>query len=207
MASVIHPTAVIAPGTQIGADVTIEAFTYIGFGCRAAREHLPPTHPAAVQSAGTAQHAPTALGAGTFVGPGSIIGPGTTIGQRCFIEAQTYIGEGVAIGDDCFIRYGCRICDDVVVGTCCVLSGFLCNGTVVHNRVESHASCIHGPLGTLNRPSGPPPTIHDEAFVAWGVTLVGGVSIGKKACVKAGALVSADVPEGGVVHANSRYRG
>lgn len=207
MASVIHPTAMLAPGTRICDDVRVEAYCVIGFSCRSPRAALPPDHPAAIDPASVGESALTHIGAGAYVGPGSVIGPGTNIGRRCVIEANTYIGEGVTIGDDCFIRYGCRIYDDVSIGNRCVLSGFLCNGTRIHNRVESHASCIHGPLGTLNRPSGPSPTIEDGAFVAWGVTLVGGVTIGKSASIRAGALVTADVSEGGVVHAHSRHKG
>ena len=207
MVSRVHPTAIIAPGTKVGADVVIEAFAYIGFSHRSARACLPATHPGSMAETEDPTLPPPSLGEGCFIGPGSVIGPGATVGKRCFVEAQTYIGTGVTIGDDCFIRYGCKIYDSVVIGDHCVLSGFLCNGTVVHNRVESHASCIHGPLGTLKRPSGPSPTIHDDAFVAWGVTLVGGVSIGRKAQVKAGALVTGDVREGAVVDALCRHQG
>lgn len=205
MESRVHPTAIVCPGANIGSGVTIEAFSYVGFSYSGVRDHMPPEHPGGSNKSASLELHPPIIGDGTFVGPYVVIGPGVTIGKNCLIEAQTYIGAGVTIGDDCFIRYGCKVYDHTSIGTKCVLSGFLCNDTVVGNRVESHASCIHGPIGTVRRPSGPSPRILDDAFVAWGAVLVGGVTIGREARVKVGALVTRDVPEGGVVDAQSQH--
>ncbi len=120
---------------------------------------------------------------------------GATIGERCFIRGGLQIQEGFnfVIGDDVFVNAGC--CFDVSAP---IRIGnrvqFAYQVTLVtggheigdhHNRAGEHAAR--------------PITIGDGAWIGARATILPGVRIGAGAVVAAGALVTSDVPEDGLV--------
>ena len=84
----IHPTALIDPTAQIGADVAIGPFCVIGAGV-------------AIGQA-TRIGAYVSIGAGAQIGPGGIMHPGVRIGQRVQIGARVILHPNVVIGADGF---------------------------------------------------------------------------------------------------------
>ena len=79
----IHPTAVIEDGAQLGEDVTIGAFAYVGTGA--------------------------AIGANSVIHPHVSIAPDAVLGHDCLIHAGVRIGMGVKIGDRAIIHFNSSI--------------------------------------------------------------------------------------------------
>lgn len=146
MPAKIHPTAIIEPGAQVGADVELGAYAYVG--------------PQVVLGPGTRLHhhasveGNTVLGAECEVFPYSCIGgktqdlkfaggnPGLRIGDRnvfreyVTIHAATNDGEMTRVGSDNVLLANCHVAHDCVLGNDIVMS----NGAVLagHVVVEDH---------------------------------------------------------------------
>ena len=76
----IHPTAVIAPGVQMGGKVSVGA------------------HASVEEGAG--------IGEGTIIGSGAVIGAGVRIGDDCHIYPRVVIYPGVTLGDRVVVHAG-----------------------------------------------------------------------------------------------------
>jgi UDP-3-O-[3-hydroxymyristoyl] glucosamine N-acyltransferase len=79
----VHPTAVLGPGTIIGAGVFIGPLVSVGAGVR--------------------------IGAGTSIGAGSVIGDYVHIGDACVLHPRVTIYSDVVIGRDVTLHSGCVI--------------------------------------------------------------------------------------------------
>jgi len=142
------------------------------------------------------------IGAGTALGPGIVAKPGAgriVVGRDCTLETgvvlesyggrielaeRTFVGPytviyghgGVAIGEGCLIAMHCRILSS--------------NHTVA-------------PFGTSIR-SQPdvllPTRLGRDVWLGAGVTVLGGVTIGDRCIVGAGAVVTRDLPPGTIAH-------
>ena len=142
----IHPTAIIEAGAQLGVDVALGAYSFVGrevvLGDRA-RLH----HHASVEGR-------TTLGAGCEVFPYACIGgktqdlkykggaPGVRIGndnvfrEYVTVHAATFDGDFTVIGSGNTVLAYSHIAHDCVIGNHCVMS----NGTMLagHVIVEDH---------------------------------------------------------------------
>jgi acetyltransferase-like isoleucine patch superfamily enzyme len=120
----------------------------------------------------------TRIGTFTLIHAGAVIGAGTTIGSHCNI-CDCVIGERVSIQTGCHITRGVVIEDDVFVGPGVV--------TLNDKRIDGDQSY---------------PRIRSGARVGGGTTILPGVSIGERAVVGAGSVVTRDVPAGSTVVGN-----
>jgi acetyltransferase-like isoleucine patch superfamily enzyme/dTDP-4-dehydrorhamnose 3,5-epimerase-like enzyme len=143
-----------------------------------------------------------------IVEPGAVLGPGTrvwafahvlggaTVGRDCNLCDHTFIEGDVVIGDRVTVKCGVqlwkglRVEDDVFIGP---------NATFVNDpfpRSKDYA----GPLTTT--------VIRRGASIGANATILGGVTIGARALVGAGAVVTRDVPPNAMVVGNpSRISG
>jgi len=113
---------------------------------------------------------------GTFVE----IQKGASVGARCKISSHTFICEGVRVEDEVFVGHGVQFIND------------------------------RYPRAT--RPDGTPQTEADwtlqrtvvrrGASIGTGAVVLGGIEIGARAIVGAGAVVTRDVPPGATVAGN-----
>ncbi|HEY9401116.1 MAG TPA: acyltransferase [Pyrinomonadaceae bacterium] len=113
---------------------------------------------------------------GTFVE----IQKGASVGARCKISSHTFICEGVRVEDEVFVGHGVQFIND------------------------------RYPRAT--RPDGTPQTEADwtlqstivrrGASIGTGAVVLGGIEIGARATVGAGAVVTRDVPPGATVVGN-----
>lgn len=119
------------------------------------------------------------IGNETKIGPFVEVQKGAKIGARCKISSHTFICQGVTIEDEVFIGHGVTFINDkkprATTGT-----GIL--------QSESDWDCQQ----TL---------IKKGASIGSGVTLLGGITIGERALIGAGSVVTRDVP------ANSTFAG
>ena len=146
MPASIHPTAIIEPGAELGADVQIGAYAFVGTGVQlGAGTQL--HHHASVEGR-------TTLGAKCELFPYACIGgktqdlkykggrPGLRIGERnvfreyVTVHTATFDDEFTVIGSDNTILAYSHIAHDCIVGDHCVMS----NGTMLagHVIVEDH---------------------------------------------------------------------
>lgn len=140
----------------------------------------------------------TYIGCYTTIGTGSIIGPNTIIDDYCIIESR------VVLGNHNLVTYRAQICSDVTIGDNCVIGGFIGERTRIGNNCRVFGKIIH----SQNNPVGgwdddeemeKSAVIKDFAFVGFGAIIVGNISIGERAYVCAGAIVTKDVPKWNIV--------
>ena len=113
---------------------------------------------------------------GTFVE----IQKGAKIGRRCKVSSHTFICEGVTIEDEVFIGHGVMFTNDL------------------HPR----ATNPDGSLQTAADWACVPTLVKRGAAIGSGATLLCGITIGERATVGAGSVVTKDVPAGAVVVGN-----
>ena len=199
MATEIHPTAIVYPGTVFGEGVKVLEHAVVGKQptlsprSTAKREPLPSTE----------------LGDGTVVSTGAIVFAGSTTGARVIVGDQACVRERVRIGDDVVIGRGSLIENDTTVGALTKIQAdayitaystlednvFIAPCVVTTNdnfmgRTERRHELIAGP------------TIRRGARVGGGAVLCPGIEIGEDAFVGAGAVVTKDVPPRMVVVGN-----
>ena len=191
MATEIHPTAIVYPGTVLGEGVKVLEGAVVGKQptlsprSTAKREPLPPAE----------------LGDGTIVSTGAIVFAGSTIGARVILGDQSCVRERVHVGDDVVLGRGSLIENDTTVGARTKIQAeayitaysvleddvFIAPCVVTTNdnfmgRTERRHELIKGP------------TIRRGARVGGGAILCPAVEIGEEAFVGAGAVVTKDVP-------------
>ena len=113
---------------------------------------------------------------GTFVE----IQKGAKIGHRCKISSHTFICEGVTLEDEVFVGHGVTFINDRYPHA---TNG---NGSL---QVETDWNCL-------------PTLVKRGAAIGSGSTLLCGITIGERAIVGAGSVVTKDVPAGAIVAGN-----
>lgn len=120
---------------------------------------------------------------------------------------------GCAIGDETRIGPFVEIQRDVRVGACCKISShtFICSGVEIEDEVfvghgvvfvndkVPRATSASGVLQTEDDWTLLRVTVRRGASIGSGAVILGGVEIGERALVGAGAVVTRDVPPGSVV--------
>jgi acetyltransferase-like isoleucine patch superfamily enzyme len=191
VATDVHETAIVYPGTVLGEGVKVLEYAVVGKQpvlsprSTAKRESLPPAE----------------LGAGTIVSTGAVVFAGTKVGERVIIGDQSCVRERVRIGDDVVLGRGSLVENDTTIGALTKIQAdayitaystleenvFIAPCVVTTNdnymgRTERRHELIAGP------------TIRRGARVGGGAILCPGVEIGEEAFVGAGAVVTKDVP-------------
>ncbi len=142
----------------------------------------------------------TRIGDKVYVGFHCAIGNGSRINNNSIIDDRSYIESRVTVGKRTLIIYSAHICCDVVIGDNCVIGGFVGERTRVGNNCRIFGSIVH----TQNEPTRgwddddsteSAATIRDNVFIGFN-SVISAVTIGPKAYVCAGSIVTKDVPEG-----------
>lgn len=131
---------------------------------------------------------PASIGEGTrvwhfsHVMAGAVIGERCSFGQNCFVADGVEIGDSVKVQNNVSIYAGTVIESDVFLGPSCVLTN------------------VSNPRSQVNRRSLYEHTvIRRGATIGANATVVCGVTVGRYAFVGAGAVVTGDVPDYGLV--------
>jgi UDP-N-acetylglucosamine acyltransferase len=179
MPTVIHPTAIIEPGAQLGADCQIHPYAIVKRG--AILGDRVTVHPFAVVG-GDSQD----LKFDPSVPTGVRIGSGTRIRESVTINRSTVEGSCTEVGADCLLMACCHVAHDCVVGdhvviaNCVLLAGHvhvgdnavLGGGALLHQfiRIGQGTMVGGGARCTLDIPPFVLATERDEVF---GLNLVG----------------------------------
>lgn len=137
-----------------------------------------------------------AIGEGTQIWQFCVVLKGALIGRNCNINAQVFIENDVRIGDRVTVKCGVQLWDgitledDVFVGP---------NATFVNDRLPRSKHYPDAFQRTL---------VAAGASIGANATILGGVTIGVRAMIGAGSVVTRDVPAGELWVGNpARYRG
>ena len=105
---------------------------------------------------------------------------GAKIGPRCKISSHSFLCEGVTLEEEVFIGHGVTFINDRFP-----------RATNGDGRLQTEAdwNCV-------------PTSVKRGASIGSGATILCGVSIGERAIVGAGSVVTKDVPDGAIVAGN-----
>jgi UDP-N-acetylglucosamine acyltransferase len=156
----IHPTAIVAPDAQLGANVEIGPFVIVGEACAVGD--------GSVVSARATMERDVTLGANVHIGSGSVVGGPpqdvkyrgerttveigdgtvireyttinrgttqsfkTTVGKNCFIMSYVHLGHDCHVGDGVVLVNGVQLAGHVTVDDRAIISGL----TAVHQFVR-----------------------------------------------------------------------
>ena len=121
-----------------------------------------------------------AIGDNTKIGAFVEVQKNAAIGKNCKISSHTFICEGVTIEDDVFIGHGVTFVNDTY----------------------PRATAADGKLQTEADWAVEPTLVKKGASIGSGATILANVTIGEKAIVGAGSVVTQDVPPGAIVAGN-----
>ena len=113
---------------------------------------------------------------GTFVE----IQKGAKIGNRCKISSHTFICEGVTLEDEVFVGHNVTFVNDLFPRATNADGGL---------QTEADWKCV-------------PTLVKRGASIGSGTTLLCGITIGERALIGAGIVVTRDVPDDAVVAGN-----
>ena len=116
------------------------------------------------------------IGADTKVGAFVEIQKNASVGERCKISSHTFVCEGVTIENEVFVGHGVMFINDR------------------HPRATAG-----GALQTEADWQVVPTTVKQGASIGSGAVIMCGVTIGERAMIGAGAVVTHDVPASAVV--------
>jgi acetyltransferase-like isoleucine patch superfamily enzyme len=116
------------------------------------------------------------VGDDTRIGAFVEIQKNATIGALCKISSHTFICEGVEIGDEVFVGHGVMFINDLYPRA--TASGGL--------QTEADWKVV-------------PTYVRKGASIGSGAVILGGITIGERALIGAGAVVTKDVPPDAVV--------
>jgi UDP-2-acetamido-3-amino-2,3-dideoxy-glucuronate N-acetyltransferase len=139
-------------------------------------------HPTAVVDAGAE------IGAGTRVWHFAHVMDGARIGRECSLGQNVFVGRDVVIGDNVKIQNNVSVYEGVVLE-----DDVFCGPSMVFTNVinpRSHVSRKHEYRPTL---------VRRGATIGANATVLCGHTIGRYAFVGAGAVVTRDVPDHGLV--------
>lgn len=130
------------------------------------------------------------IGQGTRVWQFVVVLKGAKIGADCNICAHTLIEGNVVIGDRVTVKSGVQIWDGSVIGDDVFIGPNATFSNDLHPRSKHYPTKFSGV------------TIHKGASIGANATLLPGITVGEKAMVGAGAVVTKDVPAQAVVVGN-----
>lgn len=120
------------------------------------------------------------IGDGSKVGSFVEIQKGVSIGKNCKISSHTFVCEGVKIEDNVFVGHNVSFINDMI----------------------PRATNDDGSIQTDSDWKVVETIVAEGASIGTGSTILGGIRIGRKALVGAGAVVTKDVPDFAVVVGN-----
>lgn len=134
---------------------------------------------------------------------GAVLGEGTRVWHFCHISANARVGAGCSFGQSCFVAPNVEIGDRVKVQN----NVSIYEGTTVEDDVFLGPSCVltnvSNPRSQVKRRALYEQTrLRRGATIGANATVVCGVTVGRYAFVGAGAVVTKDVPDYGLVLGN-----
>lgn len=134
---------------------------------------------------------PCVIGNGTKIWHYSHIRENAQIGKNCNIGQNVFVGLGVKIGNGVKVQNNVSIYEAVELE-----DNVFCGPSVVFTNVINPRSAIE------RKNEFRPIIVREGATLGANATIICGISIGKYAFVGAGAVVTKDIPDYGLVYGN-----
>lgn len=144
------------------------------------------------------------------VSPGATLGPGTKIWHQAQVREGAVLGRNCILGKGAYVDFDVRIGDNVKVQN----RASIYHGVTLENGVfvGPHVVFTNDKLPRAINADGSPKSdadwevgqilVREGASLGAGSIIVAGVTIGRFALVGAGAVVTRDVPDNGLVYGN-----
>jgi UDP-2-acetamido-3-amino-2,3-dideoxy-glucuronate N-acetyltransferase len=130
----------------------------------------------------------TAIGAGSKVWQFTVVLPQARIGRNCNICSHCFLENDVTLGDNVTLKCGVYLWDGIVIED----NVFIGPNVTFTNDKQPRSKVYPAQfLRTL---------VREGASIGGGAVLLPGLTIGKRAMIGAGAVVTRDVPDDGVVY-------
>jgi UDP-3-O-[3-hydroxymyristoyl] glucosamine N-acyltransferase len=147
------------------------------------------------------QYRPGSFGHNVSIGAGAVIGIGVILETGVVIDHQCIVEPNATIGHDTLLIYRAIIGNEAVIGSNCVIGGFIAERCIIGNHCRIFGQLVHRQADTTlswDEHESPEPSaqVHDHSFIGFGAVIAGGVTIGPKSYVCAGAIITRDVPPG-----------
>jgi len=142
-------------------------------------------HPSSIIDQGAVIGAGTSIWHFSHICSGAVIGKNCSIGQNVLVADNAILGNGVKIQNNVAIYGGVTVEDDVFLGPSCVLTN------------------VTNPRSQVSRK-----TLYEKTFIRRGATIganatiVCGITLGRYCFIGAGAVVTKDVPDYGLIIGN-----
>ncbi len=204
---VLSPSATVGARVRFGAHVVVHDGVVLGDGVEVS-DHAVLGKPPSLRKGSAAEGRPVealVVGEGVRIGTGAIVFAGARIGARAIIGDQAYVRERVTVGEDSLIGRAATVENDTSIGarvriqTAAYVTAFStieddvfvgpCATTTNDDTMSRHDASYQLRGVTLRR----------ACRIGGGVVIVPGVEVGVEAFVAAGAVVTNDVPERGMV--------
>lgn len=140
----------------------------------------------------------------------TVLGDDATVRSGTIIYADVSVGDGFTTGHDALVREHTTVGDDVLLGTGAVIDGrstigdnvSIQTGVYLPSETTVEDGVFLGPYAVSTNDAYPlrvepelvGPTIREHASIGANTTLLPGVTVGERAFVAAGAVVTEDVP-------------
>jgi UDP-2-acetamido-3-amino-2,3-dideoxy-glucuronate N-acetyltransferase len=142
-------------------------------------------HPSSIVDGGATIGQGTTIWHFSHICTGAVIGKNCSIGQNVLVADNAILGNGVKIQNNVAIYGGVTVEDDVFLGPSCVLTN------VTNPRSQVSRKTLYEK--TL---------IRSGATIGANATIVCGITLGRYCFIGAGAVVTKDVPDYGLVLGN-----
>jgi len=189
------PRAVRIGRVRVGRDSQIGPFTVVGARYRRVSGRLLPSKPI------------TVIGRDCEIGSQVSILHGTSVGNRVSIDAGCAVEQNVEIGDDCRLIYHAIVCNGARIGKRAIIGGFVGERSEVGADSRVFGYLVHrqeDPAVAWDDQDEDSPVLGDHVFVGFGAVIIGGVHVGRRSYVCAGAIVTKDVQERQIVMGKDR---
>jgi acetyltransferase-like isoleucine patch superfamily enzyme len=153
---------------------------------------------------------PVEIGDETIIREGVVLSTGVRIGRRVLIGHQCVLRRRVQIGDDSVLSHLISVQHDVQIGSRVRISSLthITGGFIIEDDVQIGAGVatvddnhLEWPHHTELHPS----IIRRGSRIGSGVTILGGLEIGKNTLIGAGSVVTRTIPENVIAFGNPAY--
>jgi UDP-2-acetamido-3-amino-2,3-dideoxy-glucuronate N-acetyltransferase len=154
-----------------------------------------------------------------MIHPSAEVEPGAQVPESTYVWHRGHVRSGAVVGENCILGFGVYLDSGVKIGNNCKLQNRVSvyRGVTIDDGVfvGPHATFTNDKLPRAIRPDGTrvteedwvnaPTRVMSGASIGAGAVILPGITIGWWAMVGAGAVVTRDVPDHGLVTGNPAY--
>ncbi|MBE2271666.1 MAG: hypothetical protein IAE80_25760 [Anaerolinea sp.] len=149
---------------------------------------------------------PTIIGENVLLHSSTIIYSGCSLDEFVITEDNVVIRWDTRVGASTKLMVGGFIGAYITIGKFSRVGGLLGNRTTIGDYVTTFGNLLHSYKQYGANRIEPAPIVEDYVMIGYDSNVIGGVTIGKRSYVAAGATVSKDVPPDTVVTGQNQHR-